>query len=320
MASKSDAHEPTAIANQADRRYLDCPLTMDTYGPHPPRAAPGAFVLELPRCQALSHNVQMSKLTRAKRAQIIRLLLKGSSLASVCRSADVSRAAVRKLLVDAATAFAELQDQAFRDLTCRRLQLDEVWSFAHVKAKRGSASKMTSAGDVWTWVATDGDTRLVPSWRIGDRSPETAIEFANDLAGRIVSRVQITTEGRKVYLDAIEGAPIGGDVGRAMLVKVYGPATEGKRRSGTSLAERNNLAMRISIHHFHRPTKAFSRRIENCARSAVLHYMDYNFCRIDKTLRVTPAMAAGVTGRIWDIDDLVQVLENWESTRGASDH
>ena len=258
----------------------------------------------------------MSKLTRAKRAQIIRLFLKGSSVASVCRSTDVSRAAVRKLLVDAATAFAELQDQAFRDLTCRRLQLDEVWSFAQARAKRASAGKMTSAGDVWTWVATDRDTRLVPSWRIGDRSPETAIDFANDLAGRIVSRVQITTEGGKVYLDATEG-PVCGDVGRAMLVKVYGPASEGKRRhgAGPSLAEPNNTTMRISIHRFPRPTKAFSRRIENCALSAALHYMDYNFCRIDKTLRVTPAMAAGVTGRIWDTDDLVQVLENWESTR-----
>jgi len=275
-------------------------------------------------------------LKRAKRAQIIRLLLKGNSLRSVCRSADVSRHAAYKLFVDAATAFAELQDQAFRGLTCKRLQIDEVWSFAHLKAKSVSASKTTSAGDVWTWVAIDGDTRLVPSWRIGDRSSETAIDFANDLAGRMVSRVQITTEGHTVYLDAIEG-PIGGDVGRAMLVKVYGSATESKRRHrpaegvgahaariekkpdktliATSFAEGKKLAMKISIHRFTRPTKAFSKRIENCALSAALHYMHYNFCRIDKTLRVTPAMAAGVTGRFWDTDDLMQVLENWESTK-----
>lgn len=243
---------------------------------------------------------------------------------------------VAKLFVDAAKACLDYQDLSLRNLKCRRVQLDEIWSFVHRKQKNVAKAKAapTDAGDVWTWVAVDAETKLVPSWRIGDRSSETAIAFADDLAGRLANRVQITTDGHKAYLEAIEGA-FGGDVDYGMLIKVYGPAPEGQRRYSpaecigahkeriggnpdpkhisTSFVERQNLTMRMQMRRFTRLTNAFSKKVENHALSVALHYMHYNFCRIHKTLRVTPAMAAGVTDRLWSIADMVTVLEAWEA-------
>jgi IS1 family transposase len=234
--------------------------------------------------------------------------------------------------VDAGQACADYQDRALRNLNCRRIQLDEIWSFIHCKEKNVDRAKAApvEAGDVWTWVAIDAQTKLVPSWRIGDRSSETAIAFADDLASRLAHRVQITTDGHKAYLEAIEGA-FGGDVDYGMLIKVYGPAPEGQRRYSpaecigahkariegnpdmahvsTSYVERQNLTMRMSIRRFTRLTNAFSKKLENHALSVALHYMHYNFCRIHKTLRVTPAMAAGVTDRLWDVNDIAAIVE-----------
>jgi IS1 family transposase len=249
--------------------------------------------------------------------------------------ADVSFNTTAKLFVDAARACADYQDRKLRNLTCKRVQLDEIWSFVYAKQKNvpGAKSAPASAGDVWTWVAIDADTKIVPSWRIGDRSAQTAIAFTDDLASRLATRVQITTDGHRAYLEAIEGS-FGADVDYSMLVKIYGADATGEKRYSpaecigavkhrvegnpdpkhvsTSFAERQNLTLRMSSRRFTRLTNAFSKKIENHALSVALHYMNYNFCRIHKTLRVTPAMAAGVTDRLWSISDIVTVLEAWE--------
>ena len=280
----------------------------------------------------------MNRLPAEKRAQIIHLLVEGNSLRATARMADVSFNTTAKLFVDAATVCLDYQDKTLRNLPCKRLQLDEIWSFVYAKQKNVPASKRgdPGVGDVWTWVAIDADTKLVPSWRIGDRSSQTAFAFVSDLAERLKNRVQITTDGHRPYLEAIEGV-FGGDVDYAMLVKIYGQEPGGEKRYSpaecigarkariegnpdlkhvsTSFAERQNLTMRMSIRRFTRLTNAFSKKVENHALSVALHYMNYNFCRMHKTLRVTPAMAAGVTDRLWGISDIVKVLEDWEAAR-----
>ncbi len=280
----------------------------------------------------------MNKLPFEKRVQILTLLVEGNSLRAAGRITDTAFNTVAKLFVDAAKACGEYQDRTLRNLKCRRLQLDEVWSFVYAKQKNvpGAKSAPADAGDVWAWVAIDADTKLVPSWRIGDRSSQTAIAFTDDLASRLASRVQITTDGHKAYLEAIEGS-FGADVDYAMLVKIYGADPAGEKRYSpaecigavkqrvegnpdpkhisTSFAERQNLTLRMSSRRFTRLTNAFSKKLENHALSVNLHYMHYNFCRLHKTLRVTPAMAAGVTDRLWSVSDIVTVLEAWEATQ-----
>jgi IS1 family transposase len=280
----------------------------------------------------------MNKLPSEKRAQILHLLCEGNSLRATSRLADVAYNSGAKLFVDAAKACLDYQDRTLRNLKCRRLQLDEIWSFVYAKQKNvaGAKNAPANAGDVWTWVAIDADSKLVPSWRIGDRSSETAIGFADDLASRIIGRAQIISDGHKAYLEAIEGA-FGGDVDYAMLVKIYGTAPEGEKHYSpaectgcykhrvegnpdpkhvsTSFVERQNLTLRMQMRRFTRLTNAFSKKVENHALSVALHYMHYNFCRIHKTLRVTPAMAAGVTDRLWTVTDVVTVLEAWENSK-----
>ena len=275
----------------------------------------------------------MNRLDRQKRVQILHLLCEGTSLRATSRLADVSFNTVLKLFANSGQACADYQDRILRNLCCKRLQLDEIWCFLYAKEKNVRTAKAAppSAGDVWTWVAIDAQTKLVPSWRVGDRSSETAISFADDLAGRLVNRVQITSDGHRAYLEAIEGA-FGGDVDYAQLVKLYGTASEsakgryspaeciGARKEriegnpdmnhvSTSYVERQNLTMRMSIRRFTRLTNAFSKKLENHSLSVALHYMHYNFCRIHKSLRVTPAMAAGVTDRLWDMNDLADMVE-----------
>lgn len=281
-----------------------------------------------------SYSPGMNKLLREKRIQIINLLVEGTSMRATARIADVAFNSVAKLFIETSKACLAYQDQAFRHLSCKRLQLDEIWSFVYSKQKNIPDGKKGEAGDIWTWVAIDADTKLVPSWRIGARDSETALEFVTDLASRLSNRVQITSDGHRPYLEAIEGA-FGNDVDYAMLIKLYGETVEGQKRYSpadcigikkkrvvgnpdlccvsTSFVERQNLTMRMSIRRFTRLTNAFSKKIENHAHSVALHYMHYNFVRIHKTLKVTPAMAAGVTDRLWEIADIVDLVEKMEA-------
>jgi IS1 family transposase len=281
----------------------------------------------------------MNRLTKEQRAQALHLLCEGNSIRAVTRLTGVSKTTVTKLVVDAGKAASWYQDRVFQNLSCKRLQLDEVWGFVGAKAKNATAAKKAAGeqGDIWLWVATCADTKLVPSWLVGGRDGDTAVIFTDDLANRLANRVQITSDGHKAYLDAV-AASFGGDVDYGMLVKIYGPTSEHPQRRyspaecigarkeriegnpdmahvSTSYAERNNLNVRMHSRRMTRLTNAFSKKAENHAHAMALHFLYYNFVRIHKTLRTTPAMAAGVTSRLWEMTDVVDVLEAWEVTQ-----
>jgi IS1 family transposase len=273
----------------------------------------------------------MNRLPIAKRTQILHALVEGNSLRAASRLADVSINTVYKLLVDAGEACSAYQDTAFRDLPCKRLQLDEIWSFVYAKERNLPFAQKApeTAGDVWTWVAICADTKLVPSWRVGDRSGTTAIEFVCYLSKRLANRVQITTDGHRAYLEAVE-AGFGADVDYAQLIKLYGevPHPAGRyspaqiqgtktfccsgdpdpKHISTSYVERQNLTMRMSMRRFTRLTNGFSKKIENHVHAISLHYMHYNFVRIHRSLRITPAMAAGVSDRLWNIGNIAELF------------
>ena len=239
---------------------------------------------------------------------------------------------VEKLLRELGYVCAMYQDVAFQNLPCRRIQVDEIWSFTYAKAKNVARAKAApeGAGDTWTWTAIDADTKLVPCWLVGGRDAGYATEFLQNLAGRLAHRVQLTSDGHKCYLQAVEDA-FGGDIDYAMLIKHYGDTPEGQRRYSpavctgatkmrvagdpdedhisTSYVERQNLTMRMAMRRFARLTNAFSKKVENLKHSVALHYMYYNFVRIHSSLRVTPAMAAGVTDKLWSIEDMVGLLD-----------
>jgi IS1 family transposase len=278
----------------------------------------------------------VNKLDKAERAKIIHLLCEGMSLRAITRLTGVSKTTVSKLAVDAGTAAAWYQDRVFQSLTCKRLQIDEIWGFVGAKQKNVQYMKRVQghAGDAWLWLATDAETKLVPCWHVGRRDGNAAMEFIGDLASRLVNRPQVTTDGLKSYLDAVDTA-FGGEVDYAMLVKLYGPSPEGDHRYSpaectgaiktpiqgnpdmahvsTSYAERNNLNVRMHSRRMTRLTNAFSKKMENHAHAMSLHFFYYNFVRIHKTLKTTPAMAAGVTDRLWEVADMVGVLEAWEA-------
>jgi IS1 family transposase len=278
----------------------------------------------------------MNKLPRDKRIQIISLLVEGMSLRTVTRVTGVSINTVTKLLIDAGKACDEFQSLAFRNLTSRRIEVDEIWAFCYAKQKNVAGAKAApeGAGDIWTWTAIDADTKLIPSWLVGDRSGETAKVFISDLASRLVTRVQLTSDGHKSYLQAVEQA-FGGDIDYGMLIKIYGNAgvatgtyspapcigakkeaitgNPNERLISTSYAERSNLTMRMHMRRFTRLTNAFSKKVENHAHSVALHFMAYNFVRTHGSLKCSPAMAAGVSQRLWDIGDIITVIEKWEA-------
>lgn len=278
----------------------------------------------------------MNRLDKITRAQILHLLCEGMSIRAITRFTGVSKTTVSKLVVEAGQAAAWYQDKVFQGLSCKKLQIDEIWGFVAAKQKNVAAMKKPQhdAGDAWLWLATDADTKLVPCWHVGGRDGGAAMEFICDLEARLANRVQITTDGHKAYLDAIDTA-FGGEVDYAMLVKIYGPSPEGQRRYSpaectgaiktpiqgnpdkkhisTSYAERNNLNIRMHSRRMTRLTNAFSKKMENHAHAMALHFLYYNFVRIHKTLKITPAMAAGVTNRLWEVADMVNVLEAWEA-------
>lgn len=276
----------------------------------------------------------MRKLDPKQRAKILHMLCEGNSIRSIELVEGCSKNTISKLLVDAGKACAAYHDQHVRNLECRRIQCDEIWSFTYSKQKNVKTAKAApeGAGDMWTWTALDADSKLIVSYLVGGRDSEYAIEFMDDVAARLANRVQITTDGHKAYLEAVEGA-FGGDVDYAQLVKLYGSAPEAmkgryspaectgirKRRVegnpakedvSTSYVERSNLTMRMHMRRFTRLTNGFSKKIENHCYAVALHMMYYNFVRQHKSLDgLTPAMAAGVSDRLWDMSDIVALVE-----------
>lgn len=268
----------------------------------------------------------------AKRAQILGLLVEGMSLRAASRLADCSINTVTKLLVDVGMACAKYQDATLRNLPCKRVQCDEIWSFVGAKQKHVPAERQGEfgIGDVWTWTAIDADTKLIASWMVGTRDGDAAKLFIGDLAARLANRIQLTTDGHRVYVEAVERA-FAGDIDYAMLVKHYGEgpqspdrkyspvefvSAEKKRINGrpdqahvsTSYVERQNLTMRMSCRRFTRLTNAFSKKVENHAHAVALHFMYYNFGRIHKSLRVTPAMEAGVADHVWSLEEIAALV------------
>lgn len=271
----------------------------------------------------------MNQLSIENRTQIITLLVEGNSLRSTSRIADVSINTVTKLLVSVGKACQKFHNESVVGIKAKRIQCDEIWSFVYAKEKN-KPEGMEGAGDVWTWTAIDSDSKLIVSWLVGDRDAGAAMEFMNDVAGRLANRVQLTTEGLKANLEAVADS-FGSRIDYAQLVKMYGnesPVTVEKKYSpaectgikvhavsgnpdpnfvSTSHVERQNLTMRMHMRRFTRLTNGFSKKIENHCHAIALHFVYYNFVKIHKTLRVPPAMEAGLITSLMSIEDIVRL-------------
>jgi IS1 family transposase len=270
----------------------------------------------------------MNRLATDKRTAVIAALIEGTSVNATCRMTGVAKHTVLKLLKDVGCACAAYHNAHVRNLRVRRVQADEIWSFVYGKDKNLTLEQVQSGlGSVWTWKAIDADTKLVISYTIGDRGADTAKAFMQDVASRISNRIQLTTDGHRVYAEAVEDA-FGSEIDYAMLVKIYGASNENPEsryspatcigcRTGvlagspdpehisTSFVERSNLSMRMGMRRFTRLTNGFSKKVENHGHMVALYFMHFNFCRVHKTLRVTPAMEAGLTDHVWSIEELL---------------
>jgi IS1 family transposase len=284
----------------------------------------------------------MNRTNAEQRARILHLLCEGMSIRAVTRLTGCGKNTVSKLLNDAGAALGAYQDQALRNLACTNVQVDEIWSFTYAKQKNvaDATAAPEGAGDTWTWTAICADSKLVFSTLVGGRDAEYATEFMKDVQSRLANRVQLTTDGHRAYLQAVRHA-FGGAVDYAMLVKMYGP-TAGSSSAGrysppaltgtnrtritgspnmenasTSYVERQNLTMRMHMRRFTRLTNGFSKKVEAHVNAISLHFAYYNFVRIHKTLRTSPAMAAGVTDRLWEMSDLVAIVEAADAKPGT---
>ena len=264
---------------------------------------------------------------------MVAALVEGTSIRATCRQTGVAKGTVLKLLVDLGKACAEYQDKTLRNLTCSKIQVDEIWAFVYAKEKNvpKKLQGQFGIGDVWTFTALDAETKLVPTWHIGNRDIKDATIFMKDLAGRLKNKVQLTSDGHKMYLEAVEDA-FGSEIDFSQLIKIYGKSEESETRYSpaqcigtekhringnpdnkdvsTSYVERQNLTMRMNIRRFARLTNGFSKKALNLFYAESLYFMHYNFCRIHQTLRVTPAMAAKVTDRLWEIEDILNLLNS----------
>ncbi len=281
----------------------------------------------------------MNRLTTEKRAQVIAALVEGNSINATCRMLGVGKHTVLRLLEGAGCACAEYHHRNVRGLRVRRLQADEIWAFVGAKRKNVTPEQEAEGwGDVWTWTAIDADTKLIVTYNVGDRGKRAAYEFMQDCASRIVGRPQITTDALRHYVNAIEDA-FGAEVDYAQLHKLYGASTPDESRyspatcigcdmkvvSGdpdprhvsTSYVERQNLTMRMSMRRFTRLTNGFSKKLENHGHQVALYFFHYNFCRVHKTLRVTPAMEAGLTDHVWTLEELCSLLPEKKQNASA---
>lgn len=275
----------------------------------------------------------MNKLDTKIRVQILNMLVEGSSMRSIARVADVSFNTIAKLLEDTGAICDAFHDERVRGVAAKRVQCDEIWSFCYAKQKNVANAKAAreGAGDVWTWTGLCADSKLIISWLCGGRDSEYAMAFMDDLAARLANRIQLTTYGHKAYLEAVEGA-FGADLDYAQLVKLYGEAPEAfkgcyspavgigakkqhiegkpdRAHVSTSYVERQNLTMRMSMRRFTRLTNGFPKKLENHCHALALYFVHYNFMRIHKTLRVTPAMAAGLTDRLWSWENIIAIMD-----------
>jgi IS1 family transposase len=276
----------------------------------------------------------MNKLSMEKRVQILSMLVEGSSMRSISRVCDVSLNTVNKLLIDAGNACASFHYATVRNVKAKRVQCDEIWSFCYSKQSNTPAEgRGVGRGDVWTWTAIEADSKLIISWAVGGRDAETASIFIQDVKDRLANRVQLTTDGYQRYLDAVE-ASFGMDVDYAMLIKLYGQSHEGsvqERRysparvigtrvetiqgapnahyTSTSYAERQNLTMRMQMRRFTRLTNAFSKKFDNHCHALALYFVWYNFVKLHKAHRLSPAMAAGITNKLWSVEDIVALVD-----------
>lgn len=280
----------------------------------------------------------MNKLSIEKRCQILSVLCEGMGINAATRITSSSKNTVLKLLADVGEACAKYQDEIHRNLKLKRIECDEIWSFVGMKQKNVPKEQQGEfgIGDVYTWTAIDAETKLIPCWHVGTRDADSAYAFIHDLASRLENRVQLTTDGHKAYIEAVEDA-FGPDIDFAQLIKLYGSAgqtkddqrryspaectgTEKRRITGnpdiknvsTSYVERQNLTMRMHMRRFTRLTNAFSKKLENHMHAISLYFMFYNYCKIHKSLRITPAMAAGITEHVWEIADIVNLIPEAE--------
>jgi IS1 family transposase len=281
----------------------------------------------------------MNRLSTEKRVRILAALCEGSSINATVRQTGASKVTILKLLANVGQACLDYQRATLVNLPCKKLQADEIWSFVSAKERNVPVEeKGMGRGDVWTWTAICADTKLIPCWHLGTRDADAAALFMEDLASRLASRVQLTTDGHRAYLSAVEDAFGWARIDYAMLVKVYGQALEGTRRYSppelirtevhpimgnpdighvsTSFVERQNLTMRMNMRRFTRLTNGFSKKLENHAHALSLHFMYYNFCRSHMTLtkarggmHTTPAMAAGVADHVWNLEEVVALLD-----------
>lgn len=280
---------------------------------------------------AHAYYVVMNRLSIEEKVRVVACLVEGNSVRATVRMTGAAKNTIAKLLVELGRACSEYQDKTFRNLNLKRIQCDEIWQFVGCKEKNASVKqKRKGWGDVWCWTSLDAQTKLVPCWYVGTRDAYAAFHFMHDLKSRLASRVQLTTDGLRTYLEAVEDA-FGSEIDYAQLVKIYGKAPEGSevryspaqcmgarkavisgepdyRHVSTSFTERNNLTMRMQMRRFTRLTNAFSKKVENHAAAIALHFMHYNFARIHQTLRVTPAMEAGVSDHVWSLDEVVGLL------------
>ncbi len=284
----------------------------------------------------MSADFNMNQLSNEERARIVACLVEGNSLRATCRMTGYAKKTVSRLLVEAGTICANFCNETMVNLNCEQIQCDEIWSFVYAKAKNVPKEMRFNkgVGDVWTWVAIDPKTKLIPAWYVGNRTALAAYRFMLNLKKRLASRVQLTTDGHKAYLIAVKAA-FQSNIDFAQLVKLYGDEQQGTVRyspsecigtrvevvSGkpevqnicTSHVERQNLTMRMSMRRFTRLTNGFSKKVENHCRALAIHYAHYNFCRIHSSLRVTPAMEAGLTDHVWSLEELL----SWQ-TKGVA--